>query len=474
MSRQIALLVALLSLLPAAARAQEKGPPAYKLSAEAAAEPVPALKYQFIPSLLDQTPGNAALFYMKAAMLLGQSEQQHKNLDLMSEWLAKPLSELPREEVRKMLENYKSPLHEVELGVKRERCDWELPLRDGDPFSITLEEIQRARSLGRVLALQARLQIAESKFDEAIATLRTAFTLARHVGDQPTLVSGLVGMAIINGHVIDQVETLMQTSGAPNLYWALTTLPTPTIDLRNAVQFEINGVDLTFPELQRVETTQRTSEEWDILLKSMNRRILNLVEAVADQAALARLSNAAMQEKADPAARKYLLEIGFAADKVQAMPRSQALITASAMHYRVVRDSLYRWFYVPYWQSQAVFETAERALAVEPKEFDLLPFQTLVPALANVSFASARIDRRMAALKTLEAVRIYAAAHEGQLPATLSDVTTVAIPLDPVWGKPFSYQVDGQTATITSAPPAHMAADRGGLHYELKLSKAKR
>ena len=45
-------------------------------------------------------------------------------------------------------------------------------------------------------------------------------------------------------------------------------------------------------------------------------------------------------------------------------------------------------------------------------------------------------------------MRAYAAAHDGQLPASLNDVKDVPIPLDPVTGKPFEYKVVGGKATF--------------------------
>ena len=420
MNRQITWPLACLLLLPLAVHADEKGPPTYKLTAQPAAEPVPALKYHFIPSMLDQTPGNAAIFYLKAAMLQGISAQHHKNMESISEWLAQPVDKLPRQSVRKLLAEYKSPLHEVELGAtKRAVAIGSCSCADGDPFSITLEEVQRAREWGRLLALRARLQIAEGKPDEAIATLRMAFVLAQHVGEQPTLVSGLVGLRIISSAVLDQVETLMQTPNAPNLYWALSMLPNPAIDFRAAVQFEMHGIELTFPELQDVETSSRTAEDWQAMLNALTRKITTLNELVGDKTISDRFADPAWQTKAEPAAKKYLVENGHAAEKVQAMSSSQALIVATKAHYRVVRDSLFRWFYVPYWQAQAGFKAAERALADDKPDFDLLPVRSFLPAMANVSFTSARLDRRIAALRILEALRIYAAAHQGQLPAQL-------------------------------------------------------
>jgi hypothetical protein len=63
----------------------------------------------------------------------------------------------------------------------------------------------------------------------------------------------------------------------------------------------------------------------------------------------------------------------------------------------------------------------------------------------------ARIDRQLAALTTVEAIRSYAAANNGQLPAQLSDITETPVPLNPATGEPFEYRVDDGTATLSDS-----------------------
>ncbi len=65
--------------------------------------------------------------------------------------------------------------------------------------------------------------------------------------------------------------------------------------------------------------------------------------------------------------------------------------------------------------------------------------------------AVARNDREIAVLRTIEALRMYAAANEGRLPEKLSDLT-VPVPIDAVTGKPFEYQLRDDTAVIEGPP----------------------
>ena len=99
-------------------------------------------------------------------------------------------------------------------------------------------------------------------------------------------------------------------------------------------------------------------------------------------------------------------------------------------------------------------------------------FTLLLPAIHGARMAEVRLDRQFAALQTVEAIRLHAAAHDGALPASLDEMTDAPPPLDPATGKPFSYEVDGETARLTAplipGGPDHPAYR---IDYELRLAK---
>ena len=64
--------------------------------------------------------------------------------------------------------------------------------------------------------------------------------------------------------------------------------------------------------------------------------------------------------------------------------------------------------------------------------------------------AETRCEWTVATLRVFEALRLYAASHDGQWPDRLSDITEVPIPLNPFDGKPFVYQRHGNKAFLTS------------------------
>ena len=98
---------------------------------------------------------------------------------------------------------------------------------------------------------------------------------------------------------------------------------------------------------------------------------------------------------------------------------------------------LLKWWHLPYWQAQEGIEAACRDLE-SAKKREIMPIASVIlPTASAPLFAFVRTDRQLAALRCIEALRLYAAAHDGKLPATLDDIKEVPIPLNPMTGKPF-------------------------------------
>jgi len=72
--------------------------------------------------------------------------------------------------------------------------------------------------------------------------------------------------------------------------------------------------------------------------------------------------------------------------------------------------------------------------------------------------AQVQLEYRLAALRTVETLRIHAAASGDQLPERLDDVTVVPVPLNPVTGKPFAYRLEAKTAVVGEVSSAEKAA----------------
>ena len=70
------------------------------------------------------------------------------------------------------------------------------------------------RQWGRVLAIKARVEIADGKYDDAVRTIETGLAFGRHVGGGPFVINGLIGIAIARG-MLDRVDELIAQPSAP-------------------------------------------------------------------------------------------------------------------------------------------------------------------------------------------------------------------------------------------------------------------
>jgi hypothetical protein len=287
--------------------------------------PEPAQKYQLLPKAEELTDANAVPLYEQAIQLFPEDYDTEQ----IEQWLKLPLDKLPYQQVQSTLQRFKITTQLLEQASKCKQCNW--PYVEEDEEDTFLEKLRKYRRIVFILELQARLQIAQGQFDTALSTIQTGLAMAKHLGDGPNLLYGMVGVSI-SARMLRLLEQFIQSSDAPNLYWALQNLPKPFIDM-----------------------TERT--------------VLESPE------------------------------------------------TREKMH-----------------------------------------------LLMN------RLDRHIAMLQCIEALRLHAGAHDGKFPKELSDVTDISIPDDPVTKKQFAYHRTGVKAVLEA--PAPKGADvKDAMRYELNLKE---
>ena len=179
-----------------------------------------------------------------------------------------------------------------------------------------------------------------------------------------------------------------------------------------------------------------------------------------------------MAFKAYPDAKQRLIAAGQPAAEVEAMPVFEVIAIDALATYDELRDRTMCWFYFPYWQARPHLEAAESYLLTEGRKRETIPLASqLIPAMRNVSMAQARVDREVAFLRVIEAIRMYAAAHEGRLPQQLTDITDVPLPIDPMNGKQFEYSLSGDKALLSSTPSEGPFRKDLNVRFELQLVK---
>lgn len=452
-----------------------------RLAITPAVEPVPALKYQLLPEFKHRRPGNAALDYGRAIAFSAEGRRSNaKSEEEWSQWLDLPRAEFEQKIKGRDLSSLRESeaLKLVRLGALCERCDWQLPLRDQPYFSVVLPELSELRAFARLLALNIRLNIVEGNYEAAIGRLQTGYAMARHAAQEPTLVSGLVGVSI--AAVMDKARLdMVEGYGAPSLYWAETFLPQPLIDLRPGLEAEMYGLQMSFPALNG---TPRTAEGWNTEFLNLLNELPPLLAMANDTAAVDEAWKkplAAVVFLARTAARRdelrtFLVTCGQSKEDTEEMTDPQLLLEFTRLKFEVLRDDMIRLLPLPYPQAKPYLVAAENRLKESiVKRDEIIPAASLLlPALLQIRHSHARADRRRDVLQLIEALRLHVAKHDGALPKSLADVTMVPMPLlDPVTGKPFDYVLDGAMARLTL--PEERTGDKTTLVYEITVASGK-
>jgi hypothetical protein len=170
-----------------------------------------------------------------------------------------------------------------------------------------------------------------------------------------------------------------------------------------------------------------------------------------------------------PAARNFVARTnGVSADRVGAMSPAHVLLLYIVGTCREDWDDFYRAAYVPYPQARPLFEAADKRLREAPHTEAHEVSRTLISDLNRVMSRQTALERSLAALRVIEALRMHAAVHDGNLPDELDDVTEVPIPNDPGTDRPFEYRRDGETATLVSLVPGD-PVHNNGLRYRVTI-----
>ncbi|HEV3118484.1 MAG TPA: hypothetical protein VGY58_15650, partial [Gemmataceae bacterium] len=197
------------------------------------AAPKPALKYQLLPELRELNPGNAAHNYLKCFMEQRRFFYSKEAVADRRRYLTMPLAELPLDRLR----DYGGfALRQADWAARLDSVDWQnlQPVQEGGMEQVP-PEVGPLQLLGTALRVRFRAEVAGRHFDDAVRTAKTMFALARHLGDHPSEVANLEGLWV--AHLsLNTLAEMVQQPGCPNLYWALTDLPCPLVDLRKGVQ----------------------------------------------------------------------------------------------------------------------------------------------------------------------------------------------------------------------------------------------
>lgn len=457
---------------PKLAAAAPAKPEVVELTIHPAAEAEPKLKYRLLPPNWERRPGNAAPLYYRAWLMQRGPPNNWPFKDLDA-WEKMSPEKLPVKEVANFIQS-SVRLHPdmFRMAARREYCHWDLAEREvEDPFNLVFPEIDKAQATVMALGLMAKLQIAKGDFQEALDTLQISYQMMQDIGQGRFL--GHKIYACAKAETFTRVlEQLVATKGAPNLYWAVRDFPAPFVDLRGAWQNERGTVLMSIPELRDVRTAQLTAEQWQQRWES----------AVAHSRYYTRINESGSippppEKNADsksgellvrryPPARAGLLNFGYDKAKVEAMARPQVVLVYEGETLERAYDELESLLLLPH--DEALRRRSK--LQAPAKDSLTYPFlNSIVNDWADTARTPLKLQRRLAGVCHIEAIRMYAAAHEGKLPSQLSDIKEVPLSLNSFTGKPFEYRLEGDVAVLTAPGTGEKLAP--DLVYWLKMAK---
>ena len=463
-----------------------------ELTVHPQAEPRPALKYRLMPDPNDVIEGNAALYYLKAMGFLEQTSAaarlqefrnkyrkvaEEKGVSISSlppySWLEMAPQELPLAEVKEYLSNSAFQIPLLVEATRRTQFSLDRNIRDVEsPVAYLLPEIQAMRELARTQSLRFKVALAEKRTLDALTIFQQQTAMARHLGSDEFVVSNLVGTAILSIAMQDAIY-LAQQADAPNLYWALASLPKPVIGMERALPLERQFLFMQVKALKDVNETPRPAGYWQDFIDRVLLQIRDLElidqQLVSTDPEVERAGFVSIVAAAYPNAKRYLMEeCRLDRNLVDAYPTAQVVFLAMKYFSQQAIDEKFKWDALPLLQ---IREHPEFLRSDE--QFDKLcqragwislPVVQTMPAVLAIRNSQVRSQQQLALLQTTEDVRMYAASS-GKLPMTL-DALPYPAPNDPQTGQPFEYKVDGDVATLIGSPSTNP-------QYQLKLRLAK-
>jgi hypothetical protein len=356
----------------------------------------------------------------------------------------------------------------LKRAAYRKTADWQYPIGEEPLANILLPDVQGARSIaGYGLSVWIRQRLAKGELDRAREGILVGFAVARHYGRTPFVITQFV-CAAVDAVMIYRIAELVSQPNSPNLYWALTQLPRPMLDMRRSIEMEQPFLQMTVPGLEDLSQI-RTEKEWNRLALAAVRFLRE-----SDNSGQVRPGDESKAWKAlVKRARAELVSwTEGGAQRVAAMCDGEAGL---------------RWLLHVY-DDQSQEATALNSLDPPVALPRLVALQKRVTEFSTAlgapkaSFLSStlahyvtihKIDRQIDALRLVEALRHYAAGHDSQLPESLDKMTDTPIPDDPFTGKPFHYILRDGIAILSgeAIPVADPNRELAGIRYRIKIRK---
>ena len=205
----------------------------------------------------------------------------------------------------------------------------------------------------------------------------------------------------------------------------LSELPQPAIDLKPAVRF--NGIWAVHAALPPQRGKHRPfSGRREPALRAIAARfggkpalICGANRSTLPRDVMADIAATGLALVGYPHAKESLIAQGMDRERVEKMSVGQVIAIYTDRNYRRCSDDWEKLWYIPY--SEVVRQEVEekRIEAINPlgggPDREVIPLASLLlPAVQSCRTAQLKLEREMASLRVIEALRMYVADHEGK------------------------------------------------------------
>jgi len=439
------------------------------------AEPVPALKFRFWVSPSMRQPGDIAPLISRALVQF-LAHPNRSSLDLQYEKLSELWVErhVRDDSLSSHVSQQRAILETIYDAANMETLELRSTQRHkiGKEVFANLSEILSLRNLARLVQLDGLLAIHERRYEHAIRAIGAGFRLAEFVqcsGDA-NLINGLVSVAI-SGITFSLVEELSQQVDAPNLYWALASLPEVLWNQRGWIDGESASMSRILYPLLEPASASMTSSDWKNrlvnsaeVLMANGSQFIDFGESASDESDLSIRASAklvvgvALLAFSDRA-RTELIDSGITSEQVQRMSASEVVSRNTRLRFERSRDNLVKWsFLQSFGKSYSDSEWQEWRQTLTGAEF-VYPSNKLIglliPLLQAADSAALRCNITHKQLMLHEALRAYAATHGGKLPASLEALHPVPAMPNPESGESFQYERLSDSEALVRRNPSY-------------------
>lgn len=426
-----------------------------------------SVQSRLYPSRADLHPGNAAPIFLRqnfeATVAMSKRNEFMRRRDDL--WELK----LDDTKLVELAEPELFVVNELERAALRENSGWEYPLYEQGGMWTLLPDVQESRLAILFLVARARSAIAQGQIETAERYIRIGLGLAKHTGDSPFVVVKIVHSAQCS-YLQFAIEELLQQPDAPNYYWDLTSLPSPMVELRSAIQWEADILAQTYPQLRNLDglvTPQQWNEAYGQIVGAFVELDTGWLHGIDTPETKMMLQDWAGQsrERLPKAAPKL-------ADRVVTMSDDEVSLRYWWIRANQLRDRLLPAALLEYHQAIDYMAKAEEEV---DKEFADEHFvrATLMPMIniTQLIFVFEN-EQRFGLLRTVEAIRHWSDQHAGKLPKSLSEVD-LPLPADKLSGQPFEYKLaeDGQSADLRGKIISLKGDRKRGFSYRLELDR---